>query len=202
MSEAMQPGCSGVKGMAGLSRSFYEVACKFTASMSRGETVQFVKYPSAAIILLVSCLEAYLNEFLSLFRQVEAQKRGAAISALDGESLETRWMRAPLIFGQCPFDAGTEPFQSFHLLVCLRNELVHYDPRFRITSEFPSDKIAALKSKFPFACEGQSDWTTQVLNLDCARWACRTTKALVRRLHELAGGADMSGWPHPWPDPS
>jgi hypothetical protein len=186
--------------MRALSGFLYTVAWEFTDSMSKGEKFQRIKYPSAAVILLVACLESYLNESLSLFRQMEAQKWGAAISELDEKELETRWMRAPLIFGTKTFVAGKEPFQSFHLLVCLRNALAHYDPRFRTPVEFPSDKIERLKTKFVFSYESKSDWTSQVLNLDCARWACKTTKAMVRKFHEFVGGHDMSGPPYPWPD--
>jgi len=187
--------------MAGLSRSLYEIAHEFTVAMSRGDVIQYIKYPSAAVILLHSCLEAYLNEFLATMRQVDAQKWGVAISRLDRADLQQKWLQAPLIFGAQTFEKGTEPYQSFHLLVSLRNELVHYDPRFRTPEEFPSKKIRALRTKFVFAYEGRADWTTQVLTLDCARWGCRTVKTMVRKFHEYVGGADMSAWPYPWPDP-
>ena len=189
------------RGMAGLSRSFYEVAHGFTVLMANGELSPLIKYPSAVVILLQSCLEAYVNEFLALHRQVDAQKLGVAISELDRVSLPEKWFRAPLIFSSKTFDKGAEPYQSFFLLVCLRNDLVHYDPRFRTPLEFPSKRVKSLKAKFTFSYEGKADWTTQVLNLECARWGCRTVKAMVRNFHGFVGGIDMSSWPYPWPDP-
>jgi hypothetical protein len=187
--------------MLGLSRSFYETAYELTAAMTRGEAAQVVKNPSAVIVLVTSCLEAYLSEFLALFRELEPDKWETAISRLDRKDPRTRWIETPQIFTSRTFDTASEPFQSFHALICLRNSLVHYSPRFRTPTEFPSKTIRALNTKFAFSHEGNTDWTAQVLNLECARWGCRTAKAMIRRLHELAGGTDMSGWPHPWPDP-
>jgi hypothetical protein len=192
-----------VSGMTGLSRSFYEVACEFTVWMSRGETAQLIKYPSAVVILNVACLEAYLNEHLSVIRQMDAAKWEDKIAALyKKNSLEKRWMKAPLLFGASTFEAEEKPFRSFHLLICLRNTLVHYRPRFRTTTEFPSQGIKALEQEFSFTHKDKADWTSQVLNLDCARWACRTTKAMVKKFHELAGGNDESNLPYPWSDPA
>ncbi len=189
-----------MSGMTGLSRSFYEVACQLTQAMSRGDAVTLVKYPPAVVMLNVACLESYLNEFLSVKRQLEAATWEAPIAALDNESIETRWIEAPRLFGPT-FDTGRRPFQSFHKLICLRNALVHYQPRFRKTTEFPSSQIESLQQEFPFTHKGTADWTSQVLNLNCSRWACKTTKAMVRGFHELVGGNDESSYPYPWPDP-
>jgi hypothetical protein len=190
-----------MSGMAGLSRSFYEVACELTLKMSKGGAVQLVKYPSSVVMLNVACLESYLNEVLSIRRQMNAATWEAKIAALDYERIETRWLEVPKLFSPTTFEAGERPFQSFHKLICLRNALVHYQPRFRKTTEFPSNQIASLKDEFPFTHKGTADWTSQVLNLDCAKWACRTTRAMVRKFHELVGGNDESSYPYPWPDP-
>jgi hypothetical protein len=199
MAQNHQPTLS--RGMAGLSRSFYEIAHEFTVTMSEGRSLQFIKHSSAVVILLHSCLEAYLNEFLATMRQLEAQRWGTSISHLDRADLKRKWLQAPLIFGSRTFETSTEPYQSFHLLVSLRNELVHYDPRFRTPEEYPSKKIRALRTKFAFAYEGAADWTTQVLTLNCARWGCRTVLNMIREFHEYAGGPNMSGLPRPWPEP-
>lgn len=189
------------KGMAGLSRSFYETAYDLTVAMSGQGIIRAIKNTSAVVILLTACLESYINEYLALMRQMEPQKWGGPIAKLDSADLRTKWHEAPLIFGNVTFDKSAEPFQSFHFLVSLRNELVHYDPRFRTPLEFPSKVVSALKDKFPFAHEGTADWTTQVLNPYCARWGCQTVKRMVGRFHQMVGGNDASAWPYPWPDP-
>src|ERR1700685_2674599 len=110
------------RGMAGLSRSFYETSYDLTAAMERGAP-QAVKTPSAVIILVTACLEAYLSEFLAFNRQIAPDRFEAAIEELDRQDPETRWLKAPLIFGSETFDPGTEPFQSFKGLISLRNSL-------------------------------------------------------------------------------
>jgi hypothetical protein len=50
---------------------------------------QLIKYCSAVVILLHFCLEAYLNEFLAVKRQMDAQRWDAAISRLDGAGIDT-----------------------------------------------------------------------------------------------------------------
>lgn len=190
-------------GMAHLSQGFYTTAHGLTVDMANGALPQYVTYPAAVVILLVACLEAYRNEFLSLLRQLEREKWEAKFAEFENEYRDTRrrWLRTPLLFDKQPFDPGKEPFQSFCLLISLRNELVHYNPRFRTVLEFPSKRIQNLRTKFEFTHEGNADWTAQVLNLNCAKWGCRTVLNMVHRLHELVGGFDFSTGPRPWPEP-
>jgi len=190
------------RGMAHLSRTFYETAHEFTVGVSRGELVEPIKYPSAVVVLLAACLEAYRSEFLALYREAEPARFEKQSAELERERDPTeRWYRTPLLFGAATFDRGREPFQSYRHLVALRNALVHYSPRFRAPDEYPSNTIRELKAFYAFSNEGNADWTTQVLNLECARWGCRTAKAMVLGLHAIVGGNDMSAWPYPWPDP-
>ncbi len=194
------------KGMAGLSGGFYTVAREITVSMvERGlHEGGSYRYTASVIILLQACLEAYINEFLSIHRQLSPkviEPRLAELKIQNRSSLVDKWLKAPLLFGEKTFEKGTEPFQSFRLLVSLRNTLGHYDPRFRTPTEFPSDKLANLKTKFPFSYPGTADWTSQVLNLECARWGCRTVKALIPKFHEFVKGIDFSSSGQPWPDP-
>lgn len=200
------PAASQPKGMAALSRGFYAVAHELTLSMLNRRLVEGGSniYTASVVIILHACLEAYINEFLSLQRQLnpaETERRLAALQLEDRAALEDKWHKTPLLFSDKTFDKGAEPFQSLTLLVCLRNTLGHYDPRFRAPSEFPSEKLAALRTKFVFSYPGAADWTSQVLNLECARWGCRTVKALIPKFHEFVNGIDYSSGPYPWPDP-
>lgn len=195
------------RGMAGLSSGLYAVAHSLTILMADNgwrDGVASYKYTSSVIILLHSCLEAYINEVLAIHRQlnpVDIEPRLKVLGLDRRLSLADKWFNVPKIFGRETFDKGAEPFQSFSMLICLRNTLGHYDPRFRTPSEFPSKRLARLNSKFRFSFPGQADWTSQVLNLDCAIWACRTVKSLIPKLHEFVRGTDHSSWPYPWPDP-
>jgi hypothetical protein len=194
-------------GAALLSRQMYELACVFTADMLHGklpESKTFspaIAFPLAVVILSLSCLEAYLNEFLALHEHADQQKWGATISELQRANLQAKWALAAQLLAGNSFDKGAEPYQSFSLLLALRNELVHYDPEFLPIGTFPSRKIESLSSKFPFVFPGRTVWTAQVLNPECARWACRTVRAMIRKFHELVGGPDFTALPLPWSDP-
>jgi hypothetical protein len=193
------------ESMAGLSRGFYEIAHELIMRMWKlglreGGTY---KYTASVVVLLHACLEAYINEFLALHRKLNSNEIEPKLIALclGGRSaVEDKWFKIPLLFGENTFDKGAEPFQSFSLLVSLRNVLGHYDAQFRTNAEFPKN-IASLSSKFAFSYGGKSDWTSQALNFECARWACRTVKVLIPRFHEFVGGRDDSSSPYPWPDP-
>jgi hypothetical protein len=197
------PGAPQSRGMAGLSGGFYKVAHEITVSMvNRGlhEGATY-RYTASVIILLQACLEAYVNEFLALPRQLnpnEIEPKLAKLKLHNRSPVVDKWLNAPLLFGEKTFEKGAEPFKSFTLLVSLRNTLGHYDPRFRTPTEFPSESLASLKTRFSFSYPGTSDWTSQILNLECARWSCSTVKALIPKFHEFVKGIDFS---KAWPDP-
>jgi hypothetical protein len=194
-------------GAALLSRQMYELARSFTADMLQDKQPKSstfspsISFPLAVVILSLNCLEAYLNEFLALREHADQQEWGAAISELQRANLQAKWALASRLLAGKSFDKGGEPYQSFSLLCALRNELVHYHPEFRPMGTFPSGKIESLKSKFAFAFPGRADWTVQVLNPECAKWACRTVRVMIRTFHELVGGPDFTVLPPPWSDP-
>jgi hypothetical protein len=194
------------RGMAGLSGGFYTVAHEITLSMVKRGLHEggSYRYTASVIILLQACLEAYINEFFAIHRQLnpkEIEPRLTKLKLHNRSSLVDKWLKAPLLFSDKTFEKGIEPFQSFTILVSLRNTLGHYDPRFRAPTEFPSNKLASLKTKFVFSFPGTADWTSQILNLECARWGCRTVKTLIPKFHEFVKGIDFSSSGHPWPDP-
>jgi hypothetical protein len=206
MQNTSSAAASQTRGAAGLSLGFYMMAHEITTSMvNRGlHEGGSYRYTASVIILAQASLESYINEFFFMQRQFPAQPIEAKYAELGLNPfslIEDKWYNAPLLFGDKTFDRGAEPFQSFALLVSLRNTLVHYDPEFLTPMEFPSSKIESLKSKFTFSYPGSADWTSQILNLECARWGLSTVKALIPKLHELAGGIDYSSVGRPWPDP-
>jgi hypothetical protein len=185
----------------------YELACAITADMRHGKLLESKTFsaatalPLAVVILARASLEAYLNEFLNLREHVDSQKWGAAISELRRVNIQSKWALAAQLFGGKSFEKAAEPYQSFSLLVTLRNELVHYDPKFLPLGRFPSKKIEALNSKFRFEYPGKTDWTAQVLNPKCAEWACRTVRAMIGKFHGLIGSSDPTALPPDWSTP-
>lgn len=193
-------------GAALLSRQMYELACAFTTDVLQGKLPESntfstaIAFPLTVVILSHTSLEAYLNEFLVL-RGHRDPAKWAAISELQRANLPTKWSLAALLIGGKAFDKGAEPYQSFSLLLSLRNALIHYHPEFLPVGTFPSRKIESLRTRFSFKFPGKADWTVQVLNPECARWACRTAKAMIAKFHELVGGPDLTTFPTPWSDP-
>jgi hypothetical protein len=186
------------KVMTGLALPFYEMALEFTLDMAEGRRHKLIRYPAAVIVLASTALDAYINETLAFSRlmELEPQKR-EEIGKLRKEKLREKWIGAPLLLGGTAFDASAEPYLSFDLMLTLRNKLVHYSAGFRTTSEYPLEKIEEYKKRFTFTYEGTADWTSQVLNLECARWGCRTAQTMVETFHKLSRIQQVQFWPDP-----
>jgi hypothetical protein len=195
-------------GFAHLSQQMYEYACSITREMIKGNlgpTPGFSKetaVPLTAVILCHTSLEAYVNEFLAIRKSAGGGKWEAAISELQRANFHEKWALAAIILGEKSFEKSAEPYQSFSLLCTLRNALIHYDPQFLPITEFPTKRLGSLETKFPFSYPGRTLWTNQVLNLECARWACRTVREMIGKFHNLVGGPDLvSLQPGGWSDP-
>lgn len=192
MSEEKGESPDSPKGFTILSSLFYRMARVLTEQEVQGEGSVRVRggLPITAVILSQACLEAYLNEFLVVERTGYADKWEYVMPSLTRLSLPEKWLFVARHKCGKTFNTGEEPFQSFKLLVALRNELVHYAPEFRPLAELPNKMLHGLKSKFDFEYEDQSDWTTQILIGPCAVWSCDTAKAIITKFHELIGILD------------
>jgi len=184
----------------------YEYACFLTQQMLDGTLPKSPRFsletaiPLVIIVLCHSSLEAYINEFLVVRKQGDA-KWEAPITELQKANLHEKWALTAQILAGKSFDKGTEPYQSFSLLVTLRNELIHYCPEFLPVGTFPSKKVESLTTKFQFTHPGKTVWIGQVLNAECARWACRTVKEMTKAFHILVGNPDLTQIPPCWSDP-
>ena len=185
--------------MAGLALPFYETALELTAGMACGRLNQLVKYPSAVIVLVSTSLDAYINETLTYlhFLELEPNKKRQIAELRKNNNLREKWVAAPEILAGTALDIQAEPYLSFDLMLRLRNKLVHYSAAFRTPSEYPLAAIDAYKQRFPFTYGGTANWTSQVLNLECARWSCRTAREMVHAFHKLSGIAQLYDWPDP-----
>ena len=182
--------------MTGLALPFYETALEFTEGMACGRLHNLIRYPAAVIVLVSTSLDAYVNETLAFHHLMEPTKQ-LRIAELREKKVREKWVHAPEILGGKALDINAEPYLSFDLLLTLRNKLVHYSAGFRTTSEYPLTKIDEYKQRFAFTHEGTSDWTSQVLNLECARWGCRTAQGMVQTFHKLSGIRQLYVWPDP-----
>jgi len=132
---------------------------------------------TSCIFFGVSCIEARLNEKIST---------SSAISQMDTPpeddfwiNLEKKHIRSPLqdkwnLVAKkrtgTEWNNGSEPFQSYNLVVALRNELVHYKGAMYGKDETPNKRIKhlmntlGLKSESSFTDDDCSSWVHDLLN--------------------------------------
>jgi len=96
-----------------------------------------------------------------------------------------------------PFVAGAQPFQSFRMLIALRNSLVHpksdaKPPKW--FSLFMCNKLTVQEGDEEHVLP---DWPGQLQSSQCASWACRASSRiileLIERLREPTHDADVPG---------
>ncbi len=75
------------------------------------------------------------------------------------------------------WDSGKDPFQSYDLILVLRNELVHFKGRVLRKGEIPVRKLKALAQRF----KGTSTFVAKALRAN--NW-----------VHELLTARELSNW--------
>ncbi|HXO51083.1 MAG TPA: hypothetical protein VN888_08655 [Mycobacterium sp.] len=107
-------------------------------------------------------------------------------------SLLSKFQEALVCAGHERMVAGAEPFQSADVLVDLRNELVHFKPRWHWTDEDDAKFVRGLKSKITPQREnrqpiGHPWFPNKALGAGCADWACESSIAFARKWHQSMG---------------
>jgi hypothetical protein len=93
----------------------------------------------------------------------------------DQMELRVKWSLLPVITSRRTFDRGAEPWQSFHVLVELRNAIVHLRRR-----PLPKGAASLLRSKKLLGPH-------MPLGFRVARWACETMADMFEELTALVG---------------
>jgi len=174
----------------------FRAACELAEESEAKRGVDQMRRTIGCVVMCQATLEAFLNESVERLRALDELKPQSerqwksVVEAMSGANLELRWLVYPRLRWGKTFDRSAEPFQSFHLLVHLRNALAHYSPRTAEHSAFPSKRIKSLGSLFQFSGPANAMWTIRVLNAACARWSCRATKAMIQEYCRLADGED------------
>lgn len=149
------------------------------------------EHRAAAVAGITSCvafLEASINELyasaahpnLQVGGQLRDVHRAALVETgemLSRNALLDRFQLTLHLLGSVPFDTGAEPFQDARLVVQLRNELVHYAPRWRTTGDERRFERALHSKNFtinPFTGEGNPFFPDKALGYGCAEWAWTT----------------------------
>jgi hypothetical protein len=175
---------------------------------------QHRSFAIASIMSSVGFIETSMNELFASAHHDNLQVGGDLQSGqrhvlvqtagmVENNRLLDRFQLALYLLGRPPFDRGTQPFQDAQLLVHLRNELVHYKPRWRAGGDESAQTVneswltKGLETKHlspnPFTGAGNPFFPDKCLGHGCTAWAFRTalafcdvffTKIGVRPIHD------------------
>ncbi len=134
-------------------------------------------YNTSCIIFAAATLEAVLNEQISLrnvfgndvhTQRIPKEFVTALVNAQKTISLKDKWNLFVSMRGGRPWDSGQEPFQSYDLIIALRNELLHYKAEFFPCLEAPVKKLQFLIRRFcpmmnPATTDEVTPWLTGLL---------------------------------------
>jgi hypothetical protein len=178
------------------SRQAREVEVSYDPSLYGELHVKQNAYVTGAILASVAFLEATINEFLAGAADSKhgvARELPPSLTALLGDlwkpplprmPIQEKFQRALTVARKKPFDKGAQPYQDVHLLIDLRNQLVHYVPRVAITYS-AIDPSAVVQHKIAGKFAPNPLFPSDVASLDkylghgCARWAALCSLAFA-----------------------
>jgi hypothetical protein len=149
-----------------------------------GQRSDELRYTIQAIVLAASCLEAFINQEAI---QVLGQNFGAYDKGyIDAwgknykkrrgyPSLEDKWFEITKRIGNKEFDKRNKPFQDFHKLVELRNEILH-------NKAMPSSAPSPWPDAKGVVTQERAKFTAKA-----ARTAVETMKAMLQQFYILTG---------------
>ena len=164
----------------------------------------------ATVTLSLAAAEGFINELgyhCGRYRAVEDGKQERQFGELwklaekGNGSITHKFDMANLCFRGQPCSYGEEPFQSFDLLIKVRNALVHC----RTLRADVADGEVKNEPKVERALESRSllrgsqlgwaeDWRMRALNRECGVWALRTAAAVVNDVLEAPQDLQAMGF--------
>ncbi len=156
--------------------------------------IQHRAYAIGAVLAAVAFAEAAVNE---LFQDIADgnlsytapldQRARTAMGAYWRESrgrgsILEKYQVSLVLAGREPLAPGAEPFQSFALLIKVRNLLVHFRPETASAADV-QDLEKQLRGRFPenalMAEAGNPFFPDKCLGTGCANWAVAAAKAIA-----------------------
>jgi len=176
----------------------FDIAKEACQRSTRGKPERAPNHDAlVAIVFAASTLEAWMSQAISSARRfTQAHPKVEFFAELLGQldsrdfasSLKTKYYIAHWIVAGKKPDKGTEPYQSFNLLVDLRNALVHFKPD-KPNPKKKIDKILVqLRNKGLLSGSLPSDprtlWVFYVSNPLVATWACNSAAAMIQHFEK------------------
>ena len=154
-----------------------------------------------AVIAAAAFLEAVANEVLQDAKdgqgyglQLDSHNRAALAEYVDHDDTRARTLEkfqmVLLLCRRQAFDKGASPYQEVHLVLQLRNELVHSRPKTAAWGD-PEKLRERLEGKFPLnplmKGMGNPFFPDHCLGSGCARWAHDSSLAFAKDFHDRLG---------------
>ena len=158
-------------------------------------------YNTACLFFATSTIEAKINEWISImqvcFKEEPKSFWHALAPLVKSLKNDEKWnLIATQHENSTLWDNGKEPFQSFSLIVSLRNELVHYKGEFLPKDTPPLKKIKGLmdflgvQSSASFLEDDISAWAYDLLNSrKLGLWVAAKTSEFEGQLTALLKGS-------------
>ncbi len=158
-------------------------------------------YNTACLFFATGTIEAKINEWISImqvcFKEEPKSFWHALAPLVKNLKNDEKWnLIATQHENSTLWDNGKEPFQSFSLIVSLRNELVHYKGEFLPKDTPPLKKIKGLmdflgvQSSASFLEDDCSAWAYDLLNSrNLGLWVAAKTSEFEGQLTALLKGS-------------
>jgi hypothetical protein len=170
-----------------IEKILYELAQQHTINAEQASEKEQrsdeLRYTIQSIILATACLEAFINQEATqiLGEDFEAYDKGNIDAwgkpkgKRDYPSLEDKWFEITKRIGNKEFNKGNKPFQDFHELVELRNEILHYKGKpSSAPSPWPEAKGLVTSERVKFTAKA-------------ARYTVETMQAMLEQFYILTG---------------
>lgn len=177
--------------------------CQFFAQLAQTSTqAEEIRYANTACIFIaVSAIEAKVNEWISISQMLGGEGKipgnfwKSLVSLQRNLRFEDKWNLIASLHNGKLWDRGQDPFQSFDVIVSLRNELIHYKGQFLGRDETPNKKIKDLMRRFgvkshaTFIEDEVSTWVEDLLKVkELGGWICSKTKSFCNDVYSLLLG--------------
>ena len=197
--------CAG-KSIAGAMHPFSEdltKGCQFFAQLAQTSTqAEEIRYANTACIFIAaSAIEAKVNEWISISQILGGEGKipedfwKSLVSLQRNLRFEDKWNLIASLHNGKLWDRGQDPFQSFDIIVSLRNELIHYKGQFLGRDETPNKKIKDLMRRFgvkshaTFIEDEVSTWVEDLLKVkELGGWICSKIKSFCNDAYSLLLG--------------
>lgn len=190
-----------------LLRSAYhlaEASAQAAEGYSEGKSVSHRCVACATGAIAVACagVEAVMNEILLFSRELPIEPaKQVLLSRARGFGLQDRLTAIAALAEQSPAeqspDWGAEPFQSYDLLLTLRNVLSHHEPKWVFAAEgyWPAAKLRdlVLRVRSPYADIEALDWSVHLLTPNGASWAVDVAFRIANTLEDYYNSFNPKG---------